>query len=207
MNIMMGINSLPLYKIYWHKDSFLGNNGIRQTIPIGRYEKLTQYFHVSDQANEPRHEGDYDKLYKIRPVITMTQETFKEYNKPGKNQTVDEAMITFKGCLSYIQYLPAKPIKCGVKLCMGCNSVSAYLHEYDVYLGQKQNSQHGLAYDVVTKLCENIAGHNHHLYCDNYLTSVPLLKQMLEMKIYVAGTIRSNKKGLLEVVKKPPKMR
>ena len=140
MNIMMGINSLPQYKLYWYKDSFLGNNGIKQTMPIGRYENLTQYLHVSDRANEPRHKGDYDKLYKIRPVITMTQETFKEYYKPGKNQTVDKAMITFKGHLSYIQYLPPKPIKCGVKLWMRCDSDSAYLHEYDVYLGQKQSS-------------------------------------------------------------------
>ena len=109
----------------------------------------------------------------------MTKETFKECYNPGKNQTVDEAMISYKGRLSYIQCLPAKPIKCGVKLWMRCDLESAYLHEYDVYLGKSQNSQHGLAYDVVTKLCESIAGHNHHLYCDNYFTSVPLLRELL----------------------------
>ena len=87
-------------------------------------------------------------------------------------------MIAYKGHLSYIQYLPAQPIKHGVKLWMRCHSESAYLHEY-VYIGKLQNSQHGLAYDVVTKLCESIVGHNHHLYCDNYFTSVPLLKELL----------------------------
>ena len=175
----MGINLLPQYKMYWHKDMCLGNDGIKRTMPISRYEKLTQYLHVSDRASEPRHEGAYDKLYKIRPILTMTKETLKECYNPGKNQTVDEAMIAYKGRLSYIQYLPAKPIKCGVKLWMRCDSESAYLHEYDVYLGKSQNSQYGLAYDVVTKLCESIAGHNHHVYCDNYFTSVPLLKELL----------------------------
>ena len=43
----------------------------------------------------------YDKLYKIRPIITMTKETFKDCYNPGKNQTVDEAMIAYKGRLSY----------------------------------------------------------------------------------------------------------
>ena len=136
----------------------------------------------------------------------MTKETFKECYNPGKKQTVDEAMIAYKGCLSYIQYLPAKPIKCGVKLWMRCDSESAYLHECDVYLGKSQNSQNGLAYDVVSKLCESIAGHNHHLYCDNYFTSVPLLKELLQMKIYASGTVRYNKKGLPDVIKQPPKM-
>ena len=90
---------------------------------------------------------------------------------------------------------------------MRCDLESAYLHEYDVYLGKSQNSQHGLAYYVVTKFCESIAGHNHHLYCDNYFTSVPLLKELLQMKIYASGTVRCNKRSLPDVTKQPPKMR
>ena len=140
INIMMGINSLPQYKMYWHKDMFLGNDGIERTMPISRYEKFTH-----------RHEGAYDKLFKIRPIITMTKETFKECYNLVKNQTVDEAMIAYKGHMSYIQDLPAKPIK-HVKLWMRCDSESAYFHEYDVYLGKLQNSQHGLAYDVDYKI-------------------------------------------------------
>ena len=136
-------------------------------MPVKRYQKLCQYLHVSDRANEPNHQDNYDKLYKIWPVLTMTQNSFKECYKPGKHQTIDDAMIAFKGCLSYIQYLPAKPIKHGIKLWMRCDSESAYLHEYEVYLDWQQNSPNGLAYEVVTKLCQSIAGHNHHVYCDN----------------------------------------
>ena len=173
-------------------------------MPVKRYEKLCQYLHVSHGANEPNHQGNYDKLYKIRPVLTMAQNSFKESYKVGKHQAIDEAMIAFKGCLSYIQYLPAKPIKHGIKLWMRCDSESAYLHECEVYLSWQQNSTNGLAYDVVTKLCQSIAGHYHHVYCDNYFTSIPLLKQLLQMKIYASGTVRSNKKGLPTKVKKPP---
>ena len=148
-------------------------------MPVKRYEKLCQYLHVSNRANEPNHQGNYDKLYKIWPVLTMTQNSFNKCYKPGKHQAVDEAMIAFKGHLSYIQYLPAKPIKCGIKLWMRCDSESAYLHEYEVYLSWQENSPNGLAYDVVTKLCQSIAGHNHQVYCDNYFTSISLLKQLL----------------------------
>ena len=48
-----------------------------------RYQKLTQYLHVSDRANEPdQNSVDYDKLYKIHPVFNMVQDTFAESNKP-----------------------------------------------------------------------------------------------------------------------------
>ena len=176
INVIMGITNLPQYHFYWHHDKFVGNVGIKDTMTRLRYEKLTQYLHVSDRANEPDHNDGYDRLYKIRPIITMTQ----QYYNPGKNQTVDEAMIAYKGRLSYIQYLPAKPIKRGIKVWVRCDSESAYLHEYDVYLGKQRNSEHGLAYDIVTKLCQSIAGHNHHLYCDNYFSSMPLSKNCYE---------------------------
>ena len=59
--------------------------------------RLCQYLHVSDRANEPNHQGNYDELSKIWPVITMTQNSFKEWYKPGKHLAIDEAMIAFKG--------------------------------------------------------------------------------------------------------------
>ena len=107
-------------------------------------------------------------------------------------------MIAFIGHLSYIHYL-AKPIKDGIKVWMRCDSESAYLHECEVYLSQQQKTSNGLAYEIVTKLCQSIAAHNHHVYCDNYFTSIPLLKQLLQIKIYASGTDPAE-------VKKPPQM-
>ena len=74
-----------------------------------------QYLHVSDRAIECTGQNR-DKLYKIWPVLKMVQESFKVHYNSGKNQTVDEAMIGFKGKLSYVQYLPTKPIKCDIKV-------------------------------------------------------------------------------------------
>ena len=114
--------------------------------------------------------------------------------------------LGFKGKLFYVQYLPTKPVKHGIKVWMRCNSKLAYLHEFDVYLGHLQNSIHGLAYDVVMKHCQHTAGKNHHLYCDNYFTSILLFTYLLNMKIYASGTIRQNKRGLPGEVKKLPRM-
>ena len=103
-----------------------------------RYQQQTQYLHVSDRANEPAwNSADYDKPYKIHPVLNMVWNGFAEGYKPGQNQTIDESMIAFKGRLSYVQYLLAKPIKRGIKVWMYCNADTAYLQQFEVNLGQQ----------------------------------------------------------------------
>lgn len=41
---------------------------------VKRYEKITEYFHVSDKKTEPAGGSrTYDKLYKVREVIVMAK--------------------------------------------------------------------------------------------------------------------------------------
>ncbi|XP_069128976.1 piggyBac transposable element-derived protein 4-like [Argopecten irradians] len=128
INIFMGINQLPFYKDYWSKDQFIGNEGIKSVMTVNRYEKVTKYFHVNDR----NHEDVNDKLNKVRPVIDMANESFKSSYKPSKNVSVDETMIKWTGRLSHKQYLPAKPIKRGIKVWMQCDADTAYLNEFDI---------------------------------------------------------------------------
>ena len=101
-----------------------------------RYQKLTQYLHVSDRDNEPaQNSADYDKLYKIHPVLNMVQDSFAESYKPGQNQIIDEGMIAFKGRPNYVQYLSSKSIKIEIKVWMCCDVDTACLHHFEVYRG------------------------------------------------------------------------
>ena len=193
INISMGLNPLPQYKPHWHQNDFTDKSGVKNTMTYRRYQKLTQYIHVSDRANEPAwNSTDYDKMYMICPVLNMVWDSFVECYKPGQNQTIDEGIIAFKGRLSYV---PAKPIKTGIKMWMHCDADTAYLHLFEVYLG--------LGYDVVMKLCKDISGKNHHVYCDNLFTSVQLLKDLLACKTYCNGTIWVNMRYHPEDIHKP----
>ena len=51
-------------------------------------------------------------------------------------------MVAYKSRLSYVHYMPAKPIRHSIKLWMRCDSESADLHEYEKYFSHKQNSAH-----------------------------------------------------------------
>lgn len=44
-------------------------------------------------------------------------------------------------------------------------------------------------------LTRTFTGKNHHLFCDNFFTSVQLAEDFLKDKIYLCGTIRANRKG------------
>ena len=56
-------------------------------------------------------------------------------NVPYQSLSIDEAMIAFRGHLSFRQYLPAKPMKYGVKVWEICNARNGYCFDFDVYLG------------------------------------------------------------------------
>ena len=55
--------------------------------------------------------------------------------------TIDESMVKYNGkSVGFVQYLPAKPIKHGIKIFSVCCSYSAFLLGYDVYVGKENNS-------------------------------------------------------------------
>jgi hypothetical protein len=64
--------------------------------------------------------------------------------------SIDEAMIAFSGRLGFKQYMPLKPTKWGIKVWIQAYPNNDYVNEF------------------------------HHVYCDNYFTSVPLFQKLLD---------------------------
>ena len=63
--IILGINPVKQYQMAFSADPFLENEGIQKTMTLQRFEKISQYLHVSDCAKEPgQNEEGYDPLYK-----------------------------------------------------------------------------------------------------------------------------------------------
>ena len=162
-----------------------------------RYQKLTQYLHVSDGANEPAWNNvDYDKLYKIHPMLNMVQDKIKQLMKAWLLLKADLVM--------YIIYLPnwsREELKYGCTLMLIqhiCINLRCIL--------VNRKTQFDLGYDVVMKLCKDISEKYHHVYCDNLFTSVHLLKDCLACITYCNGTIQVNKKYHTEDICKPGRM-
>ena len=106
-------------------------------------------------------------------------------------------MIKFKCRLSFRQYLPAKPIKWGIKMWALCKSDTGYACNMQVYTGKVEGHQEKrLAHRVCMDLLQPVLGTNLRVYMDNLYTSVGLLADLRVRGIMACGTVRANWKGL-----------
>ena len=74
----------------------------------------------------------------------------------------------------------------------------------DEYIGNRNApSGNGLGYDVVMGLAQPLLNRYHHIHFDNFFSSLKLATGLLDAKTYSCATIRANRVGLPNVVKKP----
>ena len=84
--------------------------------------------------------------------------------EPGKEVSVDEAMIPFKGRSSLKQYMPLKPVKRGVKVWAGADASNGYISAFQVYTGKSGDStEHGLEARVVKDVTEDLKDTHRHI--------------------------------------------
>lgn len=150
--------------------------------------------------NEVQQNRD-DRLFKLRPLITQLNRQYQNLYVPSQVQSIDEAMILFKGHSSIKQYNPMNPIKRGYKI--WCRAgISGYINQFDVYQGKSSNvtgdatESFGLGGKVIANLSKSLQHKNHVLDFDNYFSSVPLLHCLLEKGIYACCTVRPDRKLL-----------
>ena len=120
----------------------------------------------------------------------------------GREISVDEGMIAYRGRVSYLQYIPKKPTKFGIKVWMVAESKSGYVPNYIMYTGKlsEENCDPTLegqnqGYKVVMALVKPYLNKGHHVYFDNLFTSLKLLEDLHQQKTYATGTVRQNRKG------------
>ena len=116
--------------------------------------------------------------------------------QPDVHQSTDEHMCKFKRKSIMRQYMKNKPIKWGFKFWFRCGAKSGYLHEFDMYLGKKGNTEFGLGESVVLSLCQKLKDTHCFVFFDNFFTSPELLVKLLEMGIYATGTVRAKRKNM-----------
>ncbi|XP_070573839.1 piggyBac transposable element-derived protein 4-like [Ptychodera flava] len=197
MMILMGMHKVPEVKHYWSSDDRLNVPGISKVMPRNRFMKISQYLHLSDSRNEPdARDPQRDRLYKVRAMVDLVRKTFPEHYYPHREIAIDEAMCKFKGRSHMIQYMPGKPVKWGFKIWSAACPKTGYTLDMFPYTGKKESPERGLGYQVVYNLTERYFNMAHHIYYDNFFSSVQLALDLLDRDVYVTSTIRQNRKGL-----------
>ena len=97
-HVLMGINRLPEIRDYWSRDHRLHYSAISERISRDRFEEISRYLHFADNTALPaRGEPGYYRLQKVEPIIGAIRDHCLRVHKPRTQNSVDEAMIPFKG--------------------------------------------------------------------------------------------------------------
>lgn len=194
--IYMSIIHVPNVRNYWSNS--LGFPQIKGIMSQKEFERIRAILHFNDNSKivNDKTSPQYDKLYKLRPIIDVLNSKFGSIPFQ-QTLSVDEQICASKARHHMKQYLPAKPHKWGYKLYVLCGS-DGFSYKFEIYAGSEYHDQAepdlGSSANTVIRLCKNVPeNQNFRIYFDNYYTSVPLLVYLAKKGIYSLGTVRRSR--------------
>lgn len=147
------------------------------------------------ETREVRQESD--RLAPIRDIWDILIERCISSYEPGPYLTIDEQLVPFRGHCRFRMYIPNKPAKYGMKIVMMCDGGTNYMCNAIPYLGKGTTPAGKPSADYfVEKLVEPVRTSGRNITTDNWFTSIPLAKYLLDQKLTTIGTIRKNKPEL-----------
>ena len=195
-----GIINKPNILSYWSTDPILSTPFFGATMSRARFLQILRYLHFVDNSRAPEPDSpNYNKLYKIQPLLDLIIPRFRGVYKPERELAVDETLIKFKGKIHFRQFIPIKPGRLGIKAFTLAESTSGYVLGSKVYTGKEANVvQKDLGKRAVMLLMEPFLDKVYYMYVfmDNYYISVGLFEELEGRKTLACGTVRSNRLGL-----------
>ena len=126
----------------------------------------------------------------------------------GAYTTIDEQLVPFRGRCPFLQYMPSKPAKYGIKIFWLCDASLTYASNARIYGGRQPGSEpeKNLDQNVIIQLTSPLRGSGRNKTKNKYFTGVPLAKTMLQRKLTIVETIKKRKREIPEYLK-PAKFR
>jgi hypothetical protein len=175
----------------WHSTD--GRKIFRAVMSLKRFKHISRVLRFDNKESRSVR-CDRDKLAPIRDVFDIWVNSLSASFIPYENVTIDEQLVAFRGRCSFRQFMKSKPAKYGLKLWILCDSSTSYALNIQVYTGKvgdcpEKNQGERVVHDMV----DVIKGSGRNITVDNFFTSVPLARQLLQKKLSLVGTLRKNK--------------
>ena len=196
----MGIVYKPDLHMYWSTDIYYSTPAFSKIMKRDRFYLILKFLHVNN--NETVDSENPGWLHKVRPLIELLRERFRKVYSPGKNLSVDESLVLYKGRLKFKQCIKTKRARFGIKRYELCTSSGITL-DFLVYCGQGMCSNDDLyskmpaSEHIPIVLMEPFLGKGHVLYTDNFYTSPLLAKHFLSKDTHLCGAIKKTQKILV----------
>ena len=145
--------SYPTLQQYWCRSWPFPTSTFSSIMPRDCFLLILKFLHLTNNNNQiPLGHPEHDWLFILRSFMTALITCFKLLYRPHKEISVDESMISYKGRLSFLQYIPKKPKKWEMKAWVLVDSKIAYTWSWYLYSRKEQNvSADSLATQVVLR--------------------------------------------------------
>jgi len=135
--IVMGFVVLPQIEDAWSTKWPFAMPTFSSILKRDRFSLLLRFLHLNDSTKYiPKGQPGHDPLCKLRPFMDPLLDNFRAAYNLGREISIDESMMGFKGRLYFIQYMPKKPTKWGMKAFVLADSSSGYTHTWRLYAGK-----------------------------------------------------------------------
>ncbi|XP_048525053.1 piggyBac transposable element-derived protein 4-like [Dendroctonus ponderosae] len=140
-----------------------------------------------------------DKLAPIRDFHQKFVTNCFAYYNLSEFGTIDEMLHGFRGRCSFVQYIPNKPAKYGIKMCGLCDAKTFYTLNFEIYCGKQPAGRYATSNkpdDIVKRLIVPIENTKRNITTDNYYSSLSLAEYLLQKGITFLGTMKKNKREI-----------
>ena len=175
-------------------------------MPRDRFQEIFWLLHIS----HPDPSRPEKKIDKIRLLLNLLLTKFQGCFYPSENLSADETMVGFRGRFGSTQYTPKKPVKWGIKAFTLADANTGYMLNILVYTGAQtlddadpQFASLPVLAQTVLHLLSPYLGKGHHVFCDRFYSSLPLVQTLSEQQTHYTGTIVKNRVGLPDAIRSP----
>ena len=184
----------------WFSNNPILESRVAKRIMSGRrFGLILRYLHCCDPAEKGLNEdGEYDPSYKVSELAKALETRWNMVFVPGQQLSLDETLLRAFGRMKFKVRIISKSARYGIKLYVGTDARTSFVLKVLVYTGKftyQESTSESLkkTVQVVQQLVEPFRGSFRTVYVDRFYTSIDLLKELHEMKLFVTGTILSNR--------------
>lgn len=166
-----------------------------QTMSINRFEEIRRFLRFDNPATRAGRISR-DKLAAVRLLIDGFVKNSQLCYNHSECTTVDEQLYPFRGRCRFIQYMPSKPAKYGLKFWILADGKNYYISNIELYTGKDDTRTTDLGMHVVLKLVKHIHFTGRNITTDNFFTSLKLARELKSKNLSLVGTLRGNRREL-----------
>ena len=200
-------NLISVKRLYQHQHA---NPIFKSIMSENRFVFLTGLIQFDDTEDRAER-WESDRFAAFRDFFNAFNDHCGRMRVPGDVLSLDETLYPFRGRIGIKQYNPNKPAKYGLLYRSISDAERPYTYNTLPYAGKPNTitpySEYVTGTDNYTKYLVkglerrvDIRGRN--LSIDRFFTSVTIAEWLLDRGLTVVGTLRTDRKGIPEAVKK-----